>query len=561
MEDLTHSDGHKVSCQPCCSLDDSDNDSMPLVSLRPSRLSLRPSLRYQCGYDCEFLEPPPSMVQWSCSVCLLILRQPHLISCCGQNYCQQCIQQVMAKTKPCPLCNAEDFQVLHNKGLDRSLAQLTVSCSYRDRGCEWTGELRHYEQHLNLEPEPDQQLSGCKYVALECTYRCGGWFHRGAISRHQREKCPQRPFCCDYCRDYTSVQADVVYKHWPVCDCYPMDCPNRCSAYAIERQHLSDHLEMECPLKMVECEFCSAGCDVLVPRQDLDDHLEEFHLQHSSLLAAANQKLQEEVAEGEEQRVWLADEAKAEVARVKQAGQESRDTLWLENAFLKQEMAKLCSEMAEMKTEFLSSLSRVEQAHGESEAAAKDVRESLQSQVENLRCELEESQLSLSQRCVSIQTHVGVFPVEFELPQFSWHLKENRKWQSPTFYSHLEGYRLCLLVVPRGKGRGNESHISVLVCVMKGEYDCRLKWPLLAEITVQLCNQLTDRNHASGVIKFTEMTPPTYSSQMQDGEKRIEGWGLKRFIDHSDLSYKGVMNRQYLKDDRLCFRITKVHML
>jgi hypothetical protein len=363
------------------------------------------------------------------------------------------------------------------------------------------------------------------------------------------------------------VHADVVYRHWPVCERYPVDCPNRCSAYAIERRNLSDHLDMVCPLKMVECEFSSAGCDVLVPRQDLDEHLEEFHLQHTSLLAAAHQKLQDEVTEGEERRVKLADDAKAELALVKEASQEGRDTLWLENVFLKQEMAKLRSEVAEIKKEFLSSLHSVEQAHRDSEAAAKDVRESLQSQVESLRCELEESRLSLSQRCVSIQTHVGVFPVEFQLPQFSWHLAEGREWQSPTFYSHLEGYLLCLLVKPGGeegesqdprKGKGDEAHVSVRVCMMKGEYDARLKWPLLAEITVQLCNQLADRHHASGVIKFTDMTPPTYSSQVQDGERAAKGWGLKKFIGHSDLNYKGMTNRQYLKDDQLCFRITKV---
>ena len=40
--------------------------------------------------------------------------------------------------------------------------------------------------------------------------------------------------------------------------------------------------------------------------------------------------------------------------------------------------------------------------------------------------------------------------------------------------------------------------------------------------------------------------------------EREEGWGLKRFIGHSELSYNSVKNRQYLKDDRLCFRLTKV---
>ena len=35
------------------------------------------------GYDCEFLEPPQSVFQTKCLVCLQILKEPSLISCCS----------------------------------------------------------------------------------------------------------------------------------------------------------------------------------------------------------------------------------------------------------------------------------------------------------------------------------------------------------------------------------------------------------------------------------------------------------------------------------------------
>lgn len=450
---------------------------------------------------------------------------------------------------------------MYNKGLERSLAQLQVKCSHQQQGCDWTGELRSYDQHLNLDPEPDNQLSGCKYVELACAYLCGSWFHRGAISRHQKEKCPQRPFCCDYCRDYVSVHADVVYRHWLVCKCYPLDCPYHCSVYAIERQNMEEHLELECPLKMVECEFHTAGCDVLVAREDMDDHLEEFHLQHTTMLAVANQKMQDELVERDEQVAQLKEESEAEAAKIREESCEKMDTLWLENAFLKQEMAKIRTEMAEMRKEFQKSLSKQKSTQDQRDEAARIVRATLESDVASLKSDLEESRLSLSQQCYSIQSYVGVFPVEFQMPQFSWHMQENKEWQSPAFYSHLEGYRLCLIVSPRGKGRDNESYVSVFACIMRGEYDDRLKWPLLAEVTVQLRNQLADRHHATGVIRFTDMTPARYSSRVEGGERgEDEGWGLKRFIGHSELDYNSVKNRQYLKEDRLCFRLTRVQL-
>ena len=44
------------------------------------------------GYDCQFVSQPPS--HWECPVCLLTLRAPHLLSCCGVKICQSCIEGV-----------------------------------------------------------------------------------------------------------------------------------------------------------------------------------------------------------------------------------------------------------------------------------------------------------------------------------------------------------------------------------------------------------------------------------------------------------------------------------
>ncbi len=560
--DASSDEVFKKTSSCCCTPPpdiDGEDSNFPLVSLRPARRSR--SVKYQSGYDCEFVTPPPSVLQSECSVCLLIMREPHLISCCGQNYCRQCIHQVLDKNKPCPLCKATPFTVLHNKGLERSLVQMEVRCSNHKLGCPWTGELRDYERHLNLNPsEPDSQLEGCKYVTLACPYLCGSWFQRGAIPRHQKESCPKRPFCCDYCRDYNSVQADVVYRHWPVCKCYPVDCPNHCSVYLIERQHLEEHLNLKCPLRMIECEFRSAGCDEMIAREDMQDHLEEFHLQHTTMLAVANQKLQEEVAEKEAKIAKLTEDFKAEVAKVREDGHETMDRLLVENAFLKIELTNIRTEMEGLRREFLSSLAQHKEAQEWKEESAKSAYQVLETDIVSLKSELEESRFSLSQQCYSIKSYVGIFPVEFQMAGFSQHLAENREWRSPAFYSHLEGYRLCLVVYPRGKGRGNESYVSVFACVLRGEYDDHLKWPLMAELTVQLRNQHIDRYHATGVIRFTEVTPTKYSSRVMEGEEEREGWGLERFIEHSKLGYYSAKNREYLKDDRLCFRLTRVQL-
>ena len=42
----------------------------------------------------EFVEPPPKQFQFECPVCLKILHEPRLISCCGCNVCAACIGRV-----------------------------------------------------------------------------------------------------------------------------------------------------------------------------------------------------------------------------------------------------------------------------------------------------------------------------------------------------------------------------------------------------------------------------------------------------------------------------------
>ena len=100
------------------------------------------------GYDCEFVEPPPSVLQAECPICSLILRDPYLTSCCGTHFCRTCSERLQAEHKPCPTCREENFELFANKSLKRSLNQLHVLCTHSKDGCNWRGELAELEHHL-----------------------------------------------------------------------------------------------------------------------------------------------------------------------------------------------------------------------------------------------------------------------------------------------------------------------------------------------------------------------------------------------------------------------------
>ena len=45
---------------------------------------------------------------------------------------------------------------------------LKVYCSLKYKGCEWRGELRELDNHLNSEPSVDLSLEGCLFTVIKC---------------------------------------------------------------------------------------------------------------------------------------------------------------------------------------------------------------------------------------------------------------------------------------------------------------------------------------------------------------------------------------------------------
>ena len=122
------------------------------------------------GYDCEFVNPPPEVLETKCPICHDIPRKPNQTKCCGQIFCETCIEPVQAQTKPCPMCKHTGFTTFHDKKLQRALNQLQVRCTFQERGCTWTGELGKLDSHLNC----NDLSSACEYADIHCKFSCIG---------------------------------------------------------------------------------------------------------------------------------------------------------------------------------------------------------------------------------------------------------------------------------------------------------------------------------------------------------------------------------------------------
>ena len=229
------------------------------------------------GYACEFVEEVKEL-QTECSICLHVLRDPHMVECCGYRFCGGCIKSVLREFNACPLCNSKQPRTVADKQLSRSLKEKKVRCTHREDGCKWVGELAALDEHLELTRRTAQGCSNSKLIL--CKY-CHVSYLRSFLEAHE-SKCLKRPIICKYCNLFQCLRHELA-EHLAVCDHYPVVCHKGCGV-TVTRKSLDNHIRNWCSFTIVECDYAYAGCDVKMPRKDMKDHVEQAMKEHLALL-------------------------------------------------------------------------------------------------------------------------------------------------------------------------------------------------------------------------------------------------------------------------------------
>ena len=161
-------------------------------------------------------------------------------------------------------------------------------------------------------------------------------------------------------------------------------------------------------------------------------------------------------------------------------------------------------------------------------------------------------------RIITVESlsEAGVLPMELTMTNFEQHKVDSDDWYSPPFYTHPQGYKMCLCVYANGCSDGKGTHVSVFAYLMRGEFDNHLKLPFRGHVTVSLLNWLEVNKHTTRTITFTN----NKSTSEATDEEQAGGRGYSTFIAHSDLKYSSIKNSQYLKYDCLHFRIAHVEL-
>ena len=381
-------------------------------------------------------EPPPDCL---CPICTYPLTEPYLTDC-GHHFCYTCRGRLLASGKSgCPECREQDAltDARLNKHLQRQVNSLKVRCQHHEVGCQWVGELRYLQEHL------DPVIRKCGFIPLVCSLGCGERVLSSAMKNHLLSDCSKRPCVCEYCGYYNTLDI-VTEQHYPVCEQFPVECPNACSVENLKRLELASHLEEQCPLQVIQCPFTSAGCTVQLPRREMEEHEDKAIRQHLRMMM---------------------------------------------------------------------SLLQLKESHPSPAVSVND---------------------SHSQYLYSLP------PVKFLITDFLQKKKSNAKWVSPPFYSHPQGYKLCLVVYPNGVHRGKDTHVSIFVDILTGKHDSHLFWPLDTDVLIELCNWRDYRGHER-----------TLSFYRTGKEKLKRSTFLVKFVQQSSLS-------NYLMDGCVHLRVKNV---
>ena len=222
----------------------------------------------------EFVEALPE--ELTCSICMKVLCEPHMINCCEQTFCKECLSKWSRRNRTCPHCRSTGFSTMFRKQINRKINELKVYCPNKQHGCKAELKISEYDGHLSLANK------GCSYVELDCPNKCLAKVFRGEMEVHTREKCPKRVVSCEWCNSKGEYEL-IAGDHVKTCPSFPHPCPRGCVAKLV-RKDLESH-RSTCPLEPVPCPFRGMGCKTTVHRKDLDKHIETSTPQHMTVLA------------------------------------------------------------------------------------------------------------------------------------------------------------------------------------------------------------------------------------------------------------------------------------
>ena len=375
----------------------------------------------------------------------------------------------------------------------------------------------------------------CDFEEVKCLNDCGLWLQRQNLPDHMDYECPLRQICCQYCSTIGQYYF-IMCQHVDQCHAEaPLQpSPNKCGVDSILR---------ETTCTMEELMKCPNDCGEALQRQFMSIHVEtecpcrEVECQYCELpgeyhfIEGRHKEECPKLCMGEYEigTTPYKDVTESEHTCPLEATECEHDSLECKDTIGCEDKCQ-CKEKTEDDLNFIS--------HRLIECQAKiDELEFEKTTLLKLLCG--DWAMQLNVRALQSLTDDQKLPVIMRMPDYS----SRKTWYSHSFYTQEKGYK-AQLKVDNCSGSG---YLSVSLCVMKGLYDDELSWPMKGKFQVRLLNQTIDSGHHS-------RTGYVYNSdQPNSNDDTEEIWHEPFFI-----RVASELLSQYLENNSLIFEVLKV---
>ena len=364
-------------------------------------------------------------------------------------------------------------------------------------GCEAAGETGTRQMKRGAIP---LHLSECPLQRVKCTYReygCGEEMERRQLTEHEREFCSQRELKCEFCGGV--VRACEMNPHLGECEEFPLNCPNGCEAAGetgtrqMKRGALLLHLA-ECPLQRVECPYREYGCGEEMERRQLDLHEREY--MHTHFRLAMMEMKRKQIESNDKMKMLEKENRDLKETQIFEANNKI-DCLEKLSAVKVSEIISMNKEIKELK-EIISTLKSI----GGLDWKIKGVKQKIKKKEDTY----------------SDPFYVGLYKCQ-----------GNIEWDY-----------------------NNTGKVGCFICIMKGEFDDKLKWPFIFRYKFVLLNQnRNEDNHiwSHDITKYDLQKYPECFQKLT--ELRNRSFGALSFISNTE-----ILTEKYCKDDSICLHIT-----
>ncbi|XP_068700854.1 TNF receptor-associated factor 4-like [Montipora foliosa] len=302
-------------------------------------------------------------------------------------------------------------------------------------------------------------------------------------------KCPRG---CQWTGELRSKE-----DHESECRRFPVNCPNGCGEL-VPREEILSHTDDHCLLAPIPCPYAEIGCTKKVLPPEIESHLNSETRMHIDLVCT----------------------------KLKNTEEELRNT--------KDHLALACAKLENTEEELRNTKDHLDLTC----AKLKNTEEELR----NTKEQFKEATKKHEERINALENKPFIYT--WKIDAFQEVLKRAKegdvvKIHSDPFYTTECGYKVRLRLFPNGASTGKNTHLSIYLIILKGDFDSILKWPFAKRVTFTLIDQHENLNDRENIFRTFSGNEEQRAWNSRPCAKVNEDWGFADFVSHDVLKKRG----------------------